>query len=176
MGTRNPGVAGKQSTQRAILVLSRQLRELMRHPNDHFSVGLVDESNVFLWEVLIVGPRETLYEGGLFKAQLSFPGTFPDNPPSMRFTCPMWHPNIAPNGLVCISTLHHPNAETYGYEDASQRWSPVHSVETIIMSVISMLSDPNCESPANVDAAVEMRNDYEAYKRRVRALTQKTLI
>lgn len=166
-------VPGRNS--KASLVLSKQLRQLLREPNDHFSVGLVDESNIFQWEVMIVGPRDTLYEGGIFKSHLCFPKDYPDNPPTMRFISEMWHPNISPEGRVCISILHHPNAENFGYEDPSQRWSPVHSVETIVMSVISMLSDPNIDSPANVDAAIEMRTSYESYKKRVRALAQKTL-
>jgi hypothetical protein len=44
--------------------------------------------------------------------------------------------------------------DEYGYEKASERWTPIHTVETILISVISMLSDPNDESPANLEAAV----------------------
>ena len=58
------------------------------------------------------------------------------------------------NGNVCISILHEPGDDRFGYEKASERWLPVHTVETILISVISMLADPNDESPANVDAAV----------------------
>lgn len=80
---------------------------------------------------------------------------------------------VYPDGTVCISILvstlflssplHHTNINTkqhppgddkYGYEKASERWSPVHTVETILLSVISMLSSPNDESPANIEAAV----------------------
>ncbi|CAG8686289.1 17_t:CDS:1, partial [Acaulospora colombiana] len=43
--------------------------------------------------------------------------------------------------------------DKYGYEDAGERWMPVHTVETILLSVISMLSSPNDESPANIEAA-----------------------
>jgi ubiquitin-protein ligase len=57
---------------------------------------------------------------------------------------------------VCISILHEPGDDKYGYESASERWLPVHTVETILLSVISMLADPNYESPANVDAAVKI--------------------
>ena len=42
---------------------------------------------------MIVGPPETLYEGGFFKATLDFPPDFPNMPPVMRFTSAMWHPN-----------------------------------------------------------------------------------
>lgn len=58
------------------------------------------------------------------------------------------------NGEVCISILHEPGEDKYGYEQASERWLPIHSVYSILISVISMLADPNDESPANVDAAV----------------------
>lgn len=61
---------------------------------------------------------------------------------------------VGPDGVVCISILHEPGDDKYGYETASERWLPVHTVETILVSVISMISDPNDESPANVDAAV----------------------
>lgn len=62
------------------------------------------------------------------------------------------------NGDVCISILHEPGDDKFGYEKASERWLPVHTVETILISVISMLADPNDESPANVDAAVSIFN------------------
>lgn len=58
------------------------------------------------------------------------------------------------NGDVCISILHEPGEDKYGYEKPEERWLPIHTVETIMISVISMLADPNGDSPANVDAAV----------------------
>lgn len=66
--------------------------------------------------------------------------------------------SVASNGDVCISILHEPGDDKYGYEKAQERWLPVHTVETILLSVISMLADPNDESPANVDAAVSLRS------------------
>jgi len=57
-------------------------------------------------------------------------------------------------GDVCISILHDPGEDKFGYERPEERWLPVHTVETIMVSVISMLADPNDESPANIDAAV----------------------
>ncbi len=67
--------------------------ELNRNPPDGVSVGLVDDSNIFLWELMVMGPPDTLYEGGFFKAKLEFPRDFPNNPPTMTFTSEMWHPN-----------------------------------------------------------------------------------
>ena len=77
----------------------------------------------------------------------------------MKFTSPLWHPNIYPDGKVCISILHSPGEDRFGYEKASERWSPVQRVEKVLMSVISMLAEPNDMSPANVEAAKQWRND-----------------
>lgn len=74
---------------------------------------------------------------------------------------------VYPSGEVCISILHPPEDDAYGYESASERWSPVQTPETILLSVISMLSSPNDESPANVEAARMWREDERAFRRRV---------
>lgn len=76
--------------------------------------------------------------------------------------------------LVCISILHEPGDDKWGYEKASERWLPVHTVETIIISVISMLAEPNDESPANVDAAKQWREAYPEFKRRVARCVRKS--
>jgi len=61
----------------------------------------------------------------------------------------MWHPNVYPSGLVCISILHPPEEDKYGYEDAGERWMPVHTPHTILLSVISMVRPrtPNPQHP-----------------------------
>jgi ubiquitin-conjugating enzyme E2 G1 len=94
----------------------------------------------------------------------------------MRFTTEMWHPNIYPDGKVCISILHNPGTDVFNpMERAEERWRPIYGVEQIIVSVISMLSDPNCDSPANIDAGVQFRNNPEDYKKRVRQLVIKSM-
>ncbi|KAK3407621.1 hypothetical protein EUGRSUZ_J00032 [Eucalyptus grandis] len=148
------------ASNQASLLLQKQLRDLCRNPVDGFSAGLVDETNVFEWSVSIIGPPDTLYEGGFFSAIMSFPPNYPVSPPTVRFTSEMWHPNVYTDGKVCISILHPPGDDPNGYELASERWSPVHTVESIVLSIISMLSSPNDESPANVEAAWALLSNY----------------
>ncbi|XP_047419578.1 ubiquitin-conjugating enzyme E2 G2 isoform X2 [Sciurus carolinensis] len=81
------------------------------------------------------GPEDTCFEFGVFPAILSFPLDYPLSPPKMRFTCEMFHPNIYPDGRVCISILHAPGDDPMGYESSAERWSPVQSVEKILLSV-----------------------------------------
>ncbi len=78
------------------------------------------------------------------------------------------------DGVVCISILHPAGDDPNGYETASERWSPVHTVETIMVSIISMLSSPNDESPANVDAAKQWREDPAGFKSRVARCVRKS--
>ncbi len=73
----------------------------------------------------------------------------------MKFVTKMSHPNIYDDGKVCISILHPPGTdEMNSLETSEERWRPILGVESILMSVISMLNDPNIESPANLDASV----------------------
>jgi len=159
------------------LVLRRQLQDFRKHPVDGFSAGLVDDSNMYEWAITIYGPPDTLYEGAFLKARMSFPPEFPLRPPKVKFVTPMWHPNIYPSGDVCISILHEPGDDPMNpQEDAGERWLPVHSIETIIVSIISLLSadTPSTESPANVDAAKEVREDLAGYCKKVRRLARRS--
>uniref|UniRef100_G1MXS5 Ubiquitin conjugating enzyme E2 G2 n=1 Tax=Meleagris gallopavo TaxID=9103 RepID=G1MXS5_MELGA len=119
--------------------------------------------NLFL--SLSRGPEDTCFEYGVFPAILSFPLDYPLSPPKMRFTCEMFHPNIYPDGRVCISILHAPGDDPMGYESSAERWSPVQSVEKILLSVVSMLAEPNDESGANVDASKMWREDREQFNK-----------
>lgn len=49
-------------------------------------------------------------------------------------------PTVYPDGRVCISILHAPGDDPMGYESSAERWSPVQSVEKILLSVVSMLA------------------------------------
>ncbi|KAK1355356.1 Ubiquitin-conjugating enzyme E2 7 [Heracleum sosnowskyi] len=88
------------------VALSIHLKDLCKNPVDGFSVGLVDESNLFEWSVTIIGPPDTLYDGGFFNAIMTFPQNYLNSPPTVRFTSEIWHPNVYSEGKVCISILH----------------------------------------------------------------------
>mmetsp|Transcript_10901 Transcript_10901/g.26697 ORF Transcript_10901/g.26697 Transcript_10901/m.26697 type:complete len:170 (-) Transcript_10901:437-946(-) len=164
------------ANSRATLLLASQLKELSKRPPEFFSAGLADEANMYEWDICITGPPDTLFEGGIFNAKLIFPPQYPDRPPKMKFVTPIWHPNVYPNGDVCISILHEPGEDaTNPQESAAMRWNPCHTVETIVISVISMLSDPTDESPANIDAAKEFREDYAQFKKKVARSVQRSL-
>ncbi|XP_040039748.1 cell division cycle 34 homolog a [Gasterosteus aculeatus] len=142
------------SSQKALML---EMKSLQDEPVEGFKITLVDESDMYNWEVAIFGPPNTHYEGGYFKSRIKFPVDYPYSPPAFRFLTKMWHPNIYENGDVCISILHPPVDDPQSGELPSERWNPTQNVRTILLSVISLLNEPNTFSPANVDASVMYR-------------------
>lgn len=130
---------------------------------------------VFLLLKKNLGPDSTCYEDGVFSARITFPTDYPLSPPKMQFTCEMFHPNVYPDGRVCISILHAPGEDPLGYESISERWSPVQSVEKVLLSVVSMLAEPNDESGANVDAAKMWRQDRQTFLDKAEEIVRKSL-
>lgn len=150
-----------------------EYKELLKDPNYLYSVELTE--NILEWNFLIFGPFDTLYEGGIFPGKIIFSKNYPNAPPVINFTIDMKHPNIYQNGKVCISILHS-GTDQYGYESDNERWSPSQGVNSIMLSIISLLSAPNFESPANVDMSTLQKNNIIEYKKQVYelvALTQK---
>ena len=147
----------------AAKVLCKELRALKKEPVEGFRIVQVDEADLYEWIVAIYGPFSTVYEGGCFRAIIRFGGDYPFTPPTFRFLTRIWHPNIYENGEVCISILHPPSNTTQGGELPEERWNPAQSVRTVVMSIISMLNEPNTFSPANVDASI-MYRDYKSGK------------
>ncbi|KAL7731569.1 hypothetical protein ACLKA6_013098 [Drosophila palustris] len=141
----------------AVRALAMEYKSLQEEPVEGFRVKLMNDENLFEWEVAIFGPPDTLYQGGYFKAHMKFPHDYPYSPPSIRFLTKVWHPNVYENGDLCISILHPPVDDPQSGELPCERWNPTQNVRTILLSVISLLNEPNTYSPANVDASVMYR-------------------
>lgn len=142
--------------------------------NEYFSVGLIND-DIYRWEVILFGPKDSPFESGIFRAEMRFPIQYPEEPPIFKFITPMWHPNIEKEGNVCISILHKSGNDDFGYEELNERWMPVRSAESVIMSIVCLLNSPNCESSANQDAGLQYRDNKEAYYKKVRQYTQRSL-
>lgn len=127
------------------------------------------KDNIFEWKVaLIVLNPDSLYYSGYFNATMKFPKNYPMEPPDFRFHNPLFHPNVYPDGRLCISILHAPGDDIMSGELATERWSPIQNVESVMLSVLSLLDDAEVSSPANVDAGVMLRKQPEQYKERAK--------
>lgn len=157
----------------AAKLLANALRKTQNEPTEGFTCDLPDDNNLFKWDIYVEGPPNTLYEKGIFKLQMDFPTDYPMSPPHLKFVSEFWHPNVYNDGRVCLSILHAPGHDPMSGELPEERWLPSQTVSTIILSLISMLDEPNFSSPANVDASVQLRNQPEEYKKRVAQCIEK---
>jgi len=147
----------------AVKRLLTELKDITKDPNYLYSCEPTD--NILNWNILIIGPQDTVYENGIFKGTIIFPKEYPIKPPQVILS-DIIHPNIHTNGIVCISILHE-GVDQYGYEDASMRWNPSHCVNSIMLSIVSLLSNPNFDSPANIDASVLWKDNPNEYKKMI---------
>ncbi len=115
---------------------------------------------------------DSAFNGGYFRAEMVFSEEYPYQPPKFRFLIPITHPNIYPDGQLCISILHKPGEDATSGEDASERWSPLQGAESVLRSVLLLLDDPEIGSPANVDAGVMYRDRRAEYNEKARATVE----
>lgn len=106
---------------------------------------------------------------------MRFPDDYPYQPPTFRFNTPnICHPNVYPDGTLCISILHKPGDDDRSGELASERWNVLHGVESVLRSVLLLMDDPEINSPANVDASVLYRDHRDEYNKSAKALVEQT--
>ncbi|XP_022343054.1 ubiquitin-conjugating enzyme E2 C-like [Crassostrea virginica] len=109
-----------------------------------------DGDNLFKWIATLTGPQGTVYEGLTYKLTLEFPSGYPYQAPTVKFDSPCYHPNVDQSGNICLDIL-------------KEKWSALYDVRTILLSIQSLLGEPNNDSPLNGDAAALWPNQ-EAYK------------
>ncbi|TMS40081.1 hypothetical protein L596_006507 [Steinernema carpocapsae] len=104
---------------------------------------------------------------------MTFPPNYPYEPPSVKFQTKMYHPNVYENGTLCISILHPPVDDAMSGESLNERWNPTQNIRTVLLSVISLLNEPNISSPANVDASVDFRQWKEGKNSKYEGIVKK---
>ena len=143
------------------------LRELERDAPPGCSAGPIADDDIFYWRASIIGPSESPWEGGIFSLRLHFNGNYPAEPPDVRFSCQMFHPNVYTNGEICLDILR-------------DKWSPVLTVSKLLQSILSLLTDPDPEEDldfgaANPEAARLYVQEPKVYRRRVRQCAERSL-
>jgi len=133
------------------------------------------DGSLFKWKIglMVINP-ESAFDGGYFKAEMTFSDLYPYNPPTFKFLRPIFHPNIYPDGKLCISILHAPGEDLQSGEQAEERWSPLQGVESVLRSVLLLLDDPEIASPANVDAGVMYRDKRAEYNAKAKEAVEES--
>ncbi|KAL2557244.1 Ubiquitin-conjugating enzyme E2 19 [Forsythia ovata] len=135
--------------------LQSELMALMMSGDSGIS-AFPEEDNIFHWKGTITGSKDTVFEGTEYKLSLSFPSDYPFKPPKVKFETSCFHPNFDMHGNICLDIL-------------QDKWSSAYDVRTILLSIQSLLGEPNTSSPLNTQAA-SLWGNQEEYRKMVEKL------
>ncbi|KAB2596031.1 ubiquitin-conjugating enzyme E2 C [Pyrus ussuriensis x Pyrus communis] len=133
--------------------LQKELMSLMMSGGDLGVSAFPEGESIFTWVGTIEGGKGTMYEGLSYKLSLRFPLDYPFKPPQVKFETMCFHPNVDQFGNICLDIL-------------QDKWSSAYDCRTILLSIQSLLGEPNPESPLNSYAAALWSNK-EDYKKMV---------
>ncbi|XP_059185564.1 ubiquitin-conjugating enzyme E2 C [Centropristis striata] len=154
-GSETGGSAARGSVTKR---LQQELMTLMTSGDKGIS-AFPESDNLFRWVGTIEGPAGTVYEGLRYRLSLEFPAGYPYQSPRVKFVTSCFHPNVDDQGFICLDIL-------------KDKWSALYDVRSILLSIQSLLGEPNNESPLNATAAA-LWDDQEAFKAHLHAVFQK---
>ena len=105
--------------------IRRELDSLTADPPCNCSAGPVDD-DIYVWDATLMGPNGSVYEGGVFKLNITFPPNYPFKPPRVKFITSIYHPNINSSGGICLDIL-------------KENWSPALTISKVLLSICSLL-------------------------------------
>lgn len=143
----------------ALKRIHKELNDLARDPPAQCSAGPVGD-DMFHWQATIMGPSDSPYQGGVFFLTIHFPTDYPFKPPKVAFTTRIYHPNINSNGSICLDILR-------------SQWSPALTISKVLLSICSLLCDPNPDDPLVPEIARIYKTDSTRYTRMAKDWTQK---
>ena len=139
--------------------IQKELMELQKDAPENCSAGPTSE-NLYIWNGMIMGPSDSPFTGGIFKLEIHFPTDYPFKPPKVIFKTKIYHPNISSQGAICLDIL-------------KDQWSPVLTISKVLLSICSLLTDPNPKDPLCPEIANEYEQNRALYEEKARAWTQK---
>ena len=126
--------------------LRKELKNFDDKTSDNVSASPIDD-DIAHWQAIIIGPADTPYANQIMNLDIKFPEDYPFKPPKIKFIQPIWHPNVSKsNGDICLDIL-------------KSNWSPALGILQVLISISSLLEDPNPDDPLNSSAAEEYKNN-----------------
>jgi len=127
-----------------------------------YGIEVFPTKNIMLWKAYITGGKDTPHDNMKYELQVKIDDDYPAKPPQIMFKSKIFHPNVYRDGKICIGIL-------------QGQWVPTLRIVSALVSIQSMLDDPNPASPANADAAKIYRTNLEEYKNRIKKVYDSNL-
>mmetsp|Transcript_47278 Transcript_47278/g.107225 ORF Transcript_47278/g.107225 Transcript_47278/m.107225 type:complete len:154 (+) Transcript_47278:128-589(+) len=139
--------------------LVQELREISKNPDPDITLEMIGDT-IEDWDATVRGPKDSPYEGGVFKLRLTCSTNYPMSPPKVSFITKIFHPNVIfHDGEICLDIL-------------KTDWSPAWTLQYVCRAVIALMMDPNADSPLNCDAGNLIRSgDVRGFRSMARMYT-----
>ena len=137
--------------------ISKELKNLIADPPSNCSAGPVGD-DIFHWQATLMGPEDSPYEGGVFFLDINFPADYPYKAPRVTFSTKIYHPNINSRGGICLDIL-------------KDQWSPALTISKVLLSICSLLTDPNPDDPLVPSIADLYKRNKEEYHLKAKTYT-----
>ncbi|KAL7072524.1 hypothetical protein ACQ4LE_008069 [Meloidogyne hapla] len=138
--------------------ICKEFLDFGKDPPSFCSGGPIND-DPFNWQATIMGPPNSPYFGGVFFLNIKFSEDYPFKPPNVTFITPIYHPNIDINGKIGLDVLR-------------AQWSPALTISKVLLSICSLLCDPNPDLSFMHEIAQLYKDDREKYNENVREWTQ----
>lgn len=120
--------------------IRKEMEEMQKTPPENCSAGPKNENELYEWSATIMGPEGSPYHGGIFNLKINLPIDYPFKAPRMVFTTKIYHCNVNANGSICLDIL-------------KDNWSPALTISKALLSICSLMDDPNPNDPLVPDIA-----------------------
>lgn len=144
-----------------LLVKNEERKDTKDQTSKYIRVVPFIAGDFFTWEAFLTAPEDSVYRGGVFKLLITFTNEYPYKPPKIVFKTPIYHPNINSSGMICIDIL-------------AKEWSPALTLNSVLISLLTLLDDPNPDDPLRPEVADIYKTNKDEYKLRCQESARKT--
>lgn len=134
-------------------------KDLKYNENSIIQKIIADNKNINKMSIIIKGPKDSPYENGLFLLIIELTDNYPFSPPHIKFGSKILHPNISKDGKICVDIF-------------GNKWSAALTISKVLLSLSSLLVDPNPDSPLNSDIAEIYKDNRIQYNEKVKKHTK----
>ncbi len=139
--------------------IKSELAELAANDIPNINAKPISDDNI-KWTGSIIGPVDTPYAGGIFNLDITLPSDYPYKPPIIKMKTKIYHPNINDEGTICLDIL-------------KDQWSPALTLTKVLLSISSLLAEPNPNDPLAPEVARIYLNDFKTFTKKARDFTEK---